>query len=34
MLDVVLGVSQKNMSTILNSIARTEIDDNFKLGDL
>lgn len=34
MLDVVLGVSQKNMSTILNSIAGTEIDDKFKLDDL
>jgi alkylhydroperoxidase family enzyme len=31
MLDVVLGVSQKNMSTILNSIAGTSIDQNFKL---
>ncbi|MHB0774486.1 carboxymuconolactone decarboxylase family protein [Halomonas sp. WWR20] len=30
MLDVILGVSQKNMSTILNSIAGTEIDDRFK----
>ncbi|VFR23966.1 Macrophage infectivity potentiator-related protein [plant metagenome] len=30
MLDVILGVSQKNMSTILNSIADTEIDDRFK----
>ncbi|MGE8179873.1 carboxymuconolactone decarboxylase family protein [Pseudomonas fluorescens] len=30
MLDVVLGVSQKNMSTILNAIAGTEIDERFK----
>lgn len=30
MLDVILGVSQKNMSTILNSIAATEIDERFK----
>ncbi|KTT63278.1 carboxymuconolactone decarboxylase [Pseudomonas oryzihabitans] len=30
MLDVILGVSQKNMSTILNSIAGTEIDECFK----
>lgn len=30
MLDVILGVSQKNMSTILNSIAGTEVDERFK----
>lgn len=30
MLDVILGVSQKNMSTLLNSIADTEIDEPFK----
>jgi alkylhydroperoxidase family enzyme len=30
MLDVVLAVAQKNMSTILNSIAGTEIDARFK----
>lgn len=30
MLDVILGVSQKTMSTILNSIAGTEIDERFK----
>ncbi|MBJ7223539.1 MULTISPECIES: carboxymuconolactone decarboxylase family protein [unclassified Brenneria] len=30
MLDVVLGISQKNMSTILNNIAGTEIDSRFK----
>ncbi|ELN4740966.1 carboxymuconolactone decarboxylase family protein (plasmid) [Pseudomonas aeruginosa] len=30
MLDVILGVSQKNMSTILNSIACTKIDERFK----
>lgn len=33
MLDVILGVSQKNMSTILNSIAGTEIDRRFKWDD-
>lgn len=31
MLDVILGVSQKNMSTILNGIAKTAVDDAFKL---
>ena len=30
MLDVVLGVSQKNMSTIVNAIAGTEIDTAFQ----
>ncbi|WP_122222185.1 carboxymuconolactone decarboxylase family protein [Pseudomonas syringae group genomosp. 3] len=30
MLDVILGVSQKNMSTVLNSIAGTEIDERFR----
>lgn len=30
MLDVILGVSQKNMSTILNSIAEPDIDQRFK----
>ena len=30
MLDVILGVSQKHMSTILNSIAITEVDHRFK----
>jgi len=29
MLDVILGVSQKTMSTLLNSIAGTEIDEQF-----
>ncbi|MES2742119.1 MAG: carboxymuconolactone decarboxylase family protein [Pseudomonadota bacterium] len=33
MLDVVLGVSQKNMSILLNSIAGTIIDQSFKLDD-
>lgn len=30
MLDAVLAVAQKNMSTILNSIAGTKIDARFK----
>lgn len=30
MLDVILGVSQKTMSTLLNGIAGTEIDEAFK----
>lgn len=30
-LETILGVSQKNMSTILNNIAKTEIDDHFKI---
>ncbi|KHT62790.1 carboxymuconolactone decarboxylase [Photobacterium gaetbulicola] len=29
MLDVILGVSQKTMSTLLNSLARTEIEPQF-----
>lgn len=32
-LETILGVSQKNMSTILNNIAKTEIDDLFKIID-
>ncbi|QBC45094.1 carboxymuconolactone decarboxylase family protein [Iodobacter fluviatilis] len=31
MLDVILGVSQKNMSILLNSIAKTELDERFNL---
>ncbi|MBH1929769.1 carboxymuconolactone decarboxylase family protein [Serratia rubidaea] len=32
MLDVILGVSQKTMSTLLNSIAHTQVEPQFQLG--